>query len=377
MPACEPETTPGNPYDSDQDPDEDDAHRFEPLHWDLDPEESFSDWTIEVLSENEANLKIYHVHRNIIAVGPGRSEYFVRLLLGHPQQFMEQDNRTSRFTLHPLAASVFSVMLDFMCGKPVKINTQSAVPLAHLAVYFDVRHLRYEVKMFWTTNLTLETATTYYEHARIFGHDKIHQAIVNMCAMYLESVQTTSELVKLVQPDFWLAVVRQKRRGAVYPQSQVLHLSCRVARVLEVKRQEIDVRLFQELTSADSLPMVSIDAVQQLLEAEAAILKTLGATKISNLQGRCLNALAWHWRHVDVTDAKALNWMAELNPMLVAELWRRYLRCAQLSCAKMVDEARAAAKTIEELKKDISSRDDEIASLKDVVDHGGRRHRHW
>ena len=46
-----------------------DQEKIAPLDWRMDPEESYSDWKIEISVDGTFH-ESYHVHRNILAVGP-------------------------------------------------------------------------------------------------------------------------------------------------------------------------------------------------------------------------------------------------------------------------------------------------------------------
>jgi BTB/POZ domain len=110
------------------------------LLWRHEEEDSLSDWTIHVRSTqpstaaavglaattaagsaakpheqghqaNNAVVKTYHVHKYVLATGPRRSEYFVRLFR---HGFAESHNSTSRIELDEIAAKAFPVLLDFL-----------------------------------------------------------------------------------------------------------------------------------------------------------------------------------------------------------------------------------------------------------------------
>ena len=57
------------------------------LDWRLDPEESHSDWKIEICVSGGEIREIYHVHRASLSVLSNRSEYFARLFAnkGHAE----------------------------------------------------------------------------------------------------------------------------------------------------------------------------------------------------------------------------------------------------------------------------------------------------
>jgi hypothetical protein len=94
--------------------------RHPPL-WELDPKESYSDWTIEVHRQNDKNnnsiagqqtVDTYHVHRNMLAFGICQSEYFTTLF---QSSFVETQSRTSSMmSLAEPAARAFPLFLNLV-----------------------------------------------------------------------------------------------------------------------------------------------------------------------------------------------------------------------------------------------------------------------
>ena len=170
--------------------------------WRLTPEESYSDWTIEIHYEsvdhdtvaadggvqNAGNeirspCDVYHVHRAILANGPRFSQYFKQLFMSNT---VENTNETSVIHLEPTAASVFPAMLDFVynCGKDVIVrNPKEAVALRHLANYFGIRELFENVNQkFIEVNMNIETVFEYMEEATKFHEISLRDAAIDYAA---------------------------------------------------------------------------------------------------------------------------------------------------------------------------------------------------
>ena len=91
----------------------------------MEPEESLSDWTLAIVHEgvdkegirNQADFYhvFYHVYKPILAVGSRKSYYFANLFRDGGR-FAENEEKSSRITLHKLAANAFPAMLDYMYG---------------------------------------------------------------------------------------------------------------------------------------------------------------------------------------------------------------------------------------------------------------------
>ncbi len=85
------------------------------LSWRQNPSESFSDWTIEVIEEEEtidqpsaAKCSVFHVHRRVLAVGPKKSDYFANIFKSNGSA-----NR-SQLRLSTKEAAVFPMALDYI-----------------------------------------------------------------------------------------------------------------------------------------------------------------------------------------------------------------------------------------------------------------------
>lgn len=163
--------------------------------WKLPPEESYSDWKIEVHVEGETSglppysgfeetsPAIYHVHRAILANGPRHSQYFKKLFLSNT---VENSNHTSIIRLERSAALVFPAMLDFMYdfGKDVFVKEPSAATaLLHLANYFGIKELFENVNTtFISVNLSVDTAFEYMEEATKFHEISLRDAAIDYVA---------------------------------------------------------------------------------------------------------------------------------------------------------------------------------------------------
>jgi hypothetical protein len=133
-----------DPFDSDDElPDE---HTQDRLSW-RKGDESFSDWTIIIKVKKEHNnniskqaeqqptessssssssqeqqqqLTYYKVHKTAMAIGPRRSEYFVRLF-DNDGNFAETKDSTSRIEFNELNSFVFKTCNQWMVAFPRRV----------------------------------------------------------------------------------------------------------------------------------------------------------------------------------------------------------------------------------------------------------------
>ena len=112
------------------------------LTWRMDPETSFSDWTLQVSHDDSIldEIDTYHVHKVILAVGPRRSEYFANCFV---QSMQEQMTNTTKVTYSRDMAALFPILLDYIYGGCTGLfsNPQQAIGAYKLADYFQIQGL--------------------------------------------------------------------------------------------------------------------------------------------------------------------------------------------------------------------------------------------
>ena len=133
-----------------------------------DPNDSFSDWTIEVTTEDNDDIVIYHVHRNFLCAGKHRSEYLERLFK-MKQAIEKLQNSTSKISLIDSAA-VFSWDVGF---RIIASATLIAKMLLFLAKYFGIRILHDTLQEFIQQNLTPSSAQNYLLEAFLYHDTKM------------------------------------------------------------------------------------------------------------------------------------------------------------------------------------------------------------
>jgi len=312
-------------YDSNKKP-----PKEERLHWKMDPEESLSDWTIEILVGGKTH-GTYHVHKSILAIGDRKSEYFVRLFRSGNHRFAEAADSTSSIELHPLAAITFPLFLNYLYSGELDISTETSMGLRNLAGYFENRSLRWETKLYIRhIFLTIETAGTYYEQSQIFHDDKIQSAVVDLCVRHIAEISPNHSIVvdPSITPQLWLDILQKAQE--VQPQqpedsiSISRHLSNLVANFCRTHRDTIDGMTFQELTSETCLPHIDCHAALPLMDLERRLLSVEPTTKpavssgfnnnnlahhqstTTNLQQRSLASLHGNWATVDISQSEEL-----------------------------------------------------------------------
>ena len=271
---------PPSPSTSDDEFDENEGR----LSWRMDPEESYSDWTIETTLNGKSH-GIYHVHKSMLAV---RSEYFARLFSN--KDLKEHEMQRSRIELEELAAKAFPVLLDFVYSlwddDKTLITHENAVALHHLGGYFEVRGLRKKARDFWKKRMTDVQLGTYFEHSKLFHDEKVYRAVVEKCWSSACAIKSDSRLMEVSDAQFWLDVLKQNQGNPNPALSPLISDFC------SMQKEQLDAETFLRLTDMTLLPELSAHAVIQLMELEQFFMPAIvSADELSNLQERGLGTL--------------------------------------------------------------------------------------
>jgi hypothetical protein len=304
------------------------------LSWRLDPGESLSDWTLEIISKPGGDTKVdtYHCHKNILAVGPRRSDYFAHLLQ-NGDRFAEGQSNTSRIELEAPAAEAFPVLLDFMYNqnKSLAANSENAAALHYLGQYFGIRRLRWEARQFWTSDLTILNCGTYYDHARMFQDDKLLASISEMCAKYIMEIPPNSSLIKVTNSEFWLGVLHHETRTRDAAVSR--HMSKLIVEFCRRQTSEtLDAEAFLALTDAEVLPEIDVEVALDVIKLEQTFTQP-DAANLTILQDRCIKELAVHWKSFS-TATNTLAFLQTQNSLLLTTLLEKLVSAARLDSSK-------------------------------------------
>ena len=168
------------------------------LSWRNDRTETHSDWSLCVRKVDECGQErgseIYHVHKNMLALGARSSEYFGRLF---QTAMKEQSESACKLELHPLQAAVVPNILDYLYAPSdeeahtlLDISTSTATALYSLGDYWEIVQLRRRVKAFVckAADLQLHNLKLYYSHAHVLRTHKIMEQIQQVAATNLVAV---------------------------------------------------------------------------------------------------------------------------------------------------------------------------------------------
>lgn len=318
-----------------------------PVRLDWRTENCLSDWTIEVRTPGKAS-RLYHVHRCMLAV---QSEYFAGLLA-------EGEGRTSMIDLKQDAAENFPLLLDYIYRQELDVCTENATALHHLAQYFGIKPMVWEVQQFLMNDIQFENCARYYEQAVIFHDRMVQDAVRNLCRTRVNDIERDMDIVQVSDLSLWLHILHSStvtEHPEESRQAASEHLSNLIAEYCFQNRSEMSPAIFGQLTTSQYLPHLSAQSSMEFLELGREI---TGARegKLSSLEVRCIEALKKHWASIDTASLR--NKLASYSPLFLSEFL-----CATLEEAS--EQSKSMAGDIEEV---VALADSLYARVKDLTD---------
>jgi hypothetical protein len=156
------------------------------LAWRVDPEESFSDWKIQVTrisgEDDDESCQTYHVHKYFLGVGPRRTSFFNGVF--HASHLDSSKTGVTLLKLEESAADSFPAFLDYVYGfNDVDVTTESAVALRHLSIYFGVPSLYQSVSDFLEQDFSECNVHMYCREALLYHDSEIVDVCMQIAAM--------------------------------------------------------------------------------------------------------------------------------------------------------------------------------------------------
>lgn len=354
------------PYSEDEPPPE--PEEVAKLKWRLDPDETFSDWKIELVTvapgtdsdsddgeerkeegdvAQPKTVTTYHVHKCHLAVGNRRSEYFARLFKSSGD-FKESQDQTSRIELDPLAAASFPQLLDYVYAPdgPLEINTQTATALHHLGEYFEMRNLRWDAKRFCQNDISLDNVDTYYQHGTLFHNETILSITADFLGRNIANVSLDLPIVQNTDPELWVQATQ-----SVDP-AHTSHWSEIVNRVGHIHMNDLDKETFQNLTVPSAMPQVDAQVALDMVELEDRLDDLCDefvdeddlVETMTSLQERCTTSLSQIWQELETKsyDQDFLTNLQRRKPIFLVDL---LVKCLQESRGEVREARQALAKT--------------------------------
>jgi BTB/POZ domain len=302
----------------------------EELTWRLDPSLSMSDWTVVVVSKVSKLVDRYHVHKNMIAVGKRKSEYFVDI-------FRQKQKSGSRSTITELvlpdrAAHSIPMLLDYIYSDEgaLSLSSETAPGLRYLAQFFGIKVLFEMIMKFIQKDLSLKTLAAYYKGSKDLDDNKILGITARHCARNIHLVDISHTLIQVMDPEFFHRVLS----NPALEKEKSSHVSLLIAKYCQLHKDNMNGTTFLNLTSPEYIPQVHHTAALSLLSMEADLVvatSLMSYMTMSSLQERCIKGLASNWRELTELDpARTAQVCRKLPSVVVTELLLKSLDHAKL-----------------------------------------------
>jgi BTB/POZ domain len=363
-----------------------DEEEEEELSWRMSPHQSMSDWTIEVMVPTSARSTLYHVHKSVLAVGPRRSQYFVKLFRATDPTTFQKDatppsSTTTRLEMEELTATAFPVLLDYVYdhGATIHITTYNATALHVLSQRLEMKHLRGRVREFWIHDISMDHMAIYYQHAtKLGGLDDplILRALEVYCAQHLFDSDsgkcTIADLLDLIDPQFLFHVIQQAFNNTDDQSVFSLRLSLIVAVYCNIHYlTDLDQNMFYKLTDAQHLPVIESQAAKAFLELQEKISSTPNAS-VSSLTERCISVLSEQWDEACVKQDRSTEQATVVLPKLVGTALERFVSKSLMNAkdrlSRSIDENSTLQRQVKESESAVSDLQLQVDTAQQTVE---------
>jgi hypothetical protein len=262
------------------------------------------------------------LHKGILAAGPRKSEYFATLFKGDGR-FAESSSNTSQVVLTELEAKAFPHFLDYIYSgdADLVISTETATALHNLGGYFEARRLRWESKAFWQRDMNAKNCGTYYEHAKILNDEKVLVAATEKATAEIKHISRKSRLLHVTDESFWLKLIQTPPA-----KKHSRHVSLLLG--VYFSKCVVSLEAFTKLTSSESLRRISRDGAIKLMDAERTLFQP-EVSKLTDLQKRCIQAIADDWITVDEINQSDVQLLQKQSPLVLTETICRFSKAAK------------------------------------------------
>lgn len=365
---------------------EEDDEIEESLSWRMDPAESLSDWTLVITHEahdgdgdnDKPNETIYHVHKNILAVGPCKSDYFASVFR-NPHLSESQDD-TSRIRLEHNAALAVPFLLDFLYSPThdlVVNDPYVAVSLRYLSQYFGMKLLYRKVMEYCRRDMKMANLHCYIEASELYRDEKMLSISADLCVGSIQELHPSSPLLKTLDIPFFERILSSPEIDTC---SVSCHLSTLVAAYCRHHKTELDSKTFDTLTDRKYVPQIDFESALVLLELESFVNKGCldedsPRKEATCLQKRCIKVLAQHWKEFGAPPCSgefepkmSLEKFTTFSSTVLVELFRKSLLIAKgdledSAAAFEVDVKSRVAELTEDLEKRVQEGEAAVSSI--------------
>lgn len=330
-----------------------------PLTWRGDPNETCSDWTLVVVT-NELETASYHVHKSVVCFGSRQAKYFARIMLNQSVDKRKRRDRkgysapvpTTKIELDQRDAENFPILLDYIYSPSIylssngtmvtaastitsqsltsvpteedcnlyggveDITTKNAVSLRYLAKRFEVEPMVLAVNRFIQKDLNFQTGPYYLSTAAEYKDVRLMDSAQRLCAENIE--QISSNALLQLPTHLFRVVIKSLESFEDDNRELSLFLSEIVCRYLERHPQALNAGILLELTDPLLMPYIASEAAIGI----TALIKELNAEdsrkhwiRLMSLSRRCAKTVVqeYGWNDFSV-DAAVDEYLENIRP---------------------------------------------------------------
>lgn len=270
----------------------------ETLSWRMDPEKSYSDMSIRVEYLNHEGSQIYHVHKQIIAVGPHRSKFFAEHL--NSTEVAPGENVCIAIKLDYEGSSVVPQVLDYMYSQntALEISNENSVAFHYVSRAFEIPTLGKEIMKFIDEDLSLENVADYIIDG---GYYRDHLTIATagrLCAQKIMSIDVDSNLLTELEPDFFEKVVSCD----TIEQSAQSHVNILITKYFLVHDLEGDVveRLFESIR----IDQIEKNSALTMLKMLITLKDYEGVEFFERMKEKCIDVITKNWTELTADNQR-------------------------------------------------------------------------
>jgi hypothetical protein len=250
-----------------------------------------------------------------LGVGGKKSNLFVKHFRG---PFSESETKSSRMEFEPEVADVFPIVLDYMYSPDNKldITTKNIPAVMALADYLDIASARDEIVTYCDQHVRHDTCAIFYGYGEDYNIQSLLTSSIETCYLYFLLINPdTSSIASDSRLTFWFDLRKCIKDD---DEDWLLHFSRHVAAFCVSHKANLTIDDFESVTSPEILPKIHAKAAEQLIhvELELANQPNNNVTELSDLQVRCIDALADAWKTHDCSKDR----LAGFSPLVLSTL---------------------------------------------------------
>jgi hypothetical protein len=286
------------------------------LSWRLDPEKSYSDWAIQINNLDSRETQVYHVHKHIIAVGSHKSYFFEHYFASN--EIKAREKGCTIIEVDHEAALVVPQILDFIyCrGHELDISDKNAVALHYIASVLGISMLSKNVLEFISKNMTLTNIANYIMHANSFKDYKIIAMASRLCVQDITSINTDSELLKALEPDFFEMIVASDE----IDERAKCHVTVLITQYFSL--HDLDEDVIEKLLKYIDINKIDHLSALKLIKILSRPNEYKGIEIFDKMKRHCANVITEEWTELTENHREEMfSIFPHLNPELITSMF--------------------------------------------------------